>query len=108
MNEQDAGQPDETLTRSAERSRAAWRRVWLRLTSVTPKQLIRFGLVVTLLAAVGWLFSQGWFPLLPLLVGAVIAYALLPLVNRLDRSMPRFLAVVFALLPVIGLGALFF
>jgi predicted PurR-regulated permease PerM len=100
-------QDDQALARSAEQSRAAWRRFGLRLSSVTPKMLARFGLVVGLLALIAWLVSQAWIALLPFLVGGVIAYALLPLVNRLDHYMPRFLAVLLALLPVAALGALF-
>lgn len=110
MDEQSRSQvreEDPALALSAQESRAAWQRLGQRVTSVTPKMLARFGLVAGLLVLVAWLISQAWIAFLPFLVGGVIAYALLPLVNRLDHYMPRFLAVVLALLPVVALGVLF-
>ncbi len=98
---------DRALALSAQKSRAAWQRLGLRIASVTPQMLARLGLVVAVLGLMAWLVSQAWLALLPFLVGGVIAYALLPLVNRLDRYLPRVLAVVLALVPVIALGALF-
>jgi len=44
-----------------------------------------------------------WPALLPFLVGAVLAYAVLPLANRLDKFMPRVLAALLAELAALGL-----
>jgi predicted PurR-regulated permease PerM len=41
---------------------------------------------------VTWLAVETWPALLPFAAGGIIAYALLPLVDMLDRVMPRFLA----------------
>ena len=43
-----------------------------------------------------------WPALMPFLVGAVIAYSVLPLVNRLDTILPRGLAALVSVLAVVG------
>lgn len=50
-----------------------------------------------------WLVWQGRNALLPLFIGAAIVNILLPVVNLLDRVMPRFLAVLLSLDAMFGL-----
>ena len=85
------------------RSRAEWASLRRRLQTVTPATLGRAGLtmaagLVVLAVAVGT-----WPALMPFLVGAVIAYSVLPLVNRLDTILPRGLAALASVLAVVGL-----
>ncbi|MBC8075800.1 MAG: AI-2E family transporter [Chloroflexales bacterium] len=51
-------------------------------------------LVVAALYVVGWLFYTAGSALLPFIVGLILAYLLLPLVNRLTRSVPRWVAIL--------------
>ena len=44
-----------------------------------------------------------WPALAPFIVGAVIAYAVLPIANRLDRFMPRVLAALIAELVAVAI-----
>lgn len=88
-------------------ARAEWMNLLAQIKRITPRMLVRTVLVVGLLALVGWLIGQAWVALLPFVVGGSIAYALLPLVNRLARFMPRIVAVLIALTPVVALGVLF-
>src|SRR5262245_30638982 len=82
---------DEPAARAA-RARAAWRRLGLRIVAVTPSQLAAGLLVVGGLAGLAWLVLSAWSALLPLQLGLVLAYATLPVVNWLERRMPRSLA----------------
>src|SRR3712207_2382362 len=93
-------EPPHQLVVSAQRGRRAWQRLGLRLRSVTPSMLMRFLLVLGALAFIGYIIWMAWDVLLPFQVGAVLAYLLLPLVNRLDRRMPRPLAILL----VFGVG----
>ena len=49
------------------------------------------------------LVVASWPALLPFIVGAVLAYAVLPVANRLDAFMPRVLAALLAELLAVGL-----
>lgn len=69
-----------------------WRRLRDRLRSVTPKAVGRAALALTVVAGAIWLALATWPALLPFAIGAVIAYAALPLVNALDGVLPRSLA----------------
>lgn len=89
------------------RARGEWTRLRQWLQSITPQMLARFLLVVAFLALLGWLVAQAWVALLPFVIGGAIAYALLPLVNRLDKFMPRLFAAFIALVPVAAFIALF-
>jgi predicted PurR-regulated permease PerM len=88
-----------TLSSSAEaqaRGIARWRSLRARLQTVTPQALARGGIALGVIALSAWLAVASWPALAPFLVGAVIAYAVLPVANRLDRFMPRVLAAVLA------------
>lgn len=86
------------LTASADEGRAAWRRLGLRLRAITPAQIVRFSLAALVILAVGWLAQTAWLSLLPFVLGGVLAYIMLPIVNQLDRFLPR----VFASLLTMG------
>ena len=56
--------------------------------------LARWLMVVLALYAIGWLLWNALPSLTPFIIGLVLAYLLLPIVNRLDRFMPRWLAIL--------------
>lgn len=80
------------LSLSADQGQVAWRRLGLRLRAITPAQIVRFSLVAGALGAVGWLAWTSWLSLLPFILGGVLAYIMLPIVNQLDRFLPRWFA----------------
>ncbi|MFM8320237.1 MAG: AI-2E family transporter [Chloroflexota bacterium] len=95
------------LARQYERSRQAWKRLWLALAGVTPRALARGILLLGGLFGLGWLALASWPAMLPFVVGGVIAYIVSPLVNLLDKLMPRMLAALLGVLLVLGgIGAL--
>lgn len=59
-----------------------------------PRIIGRWLLVLVSLYAVGWLFITALPSLTPFIFGLVIAYILLPIVNRLARFMPRWLSIL--------------
>src|SRR3954451_6625507 len=75
---------DIRLRVSADRSRARWERLKLRLLSITPSGLARGLLVLGAAATAVWLLASAWLALVPFQVGLALAYMTLPLVNRLD------------------------
>ena len=85
------------------RSRAEWASLRRRLETVTPATLARAGLTVGAGLVVLAVAAGTWPALMPFLVGAVIAYSVLPLVNRLDTVLPRGLAALVSVLAVVGL-----
>ena len=85
------------------RSRAEWASLRRRLETVTPATLARAGLTVGAGLVVLAVAAGTWPALMPFLVGAVIAYSVLPLVNRLDTILPRGLAALVSVLAVVGL-----
>jgi predicted PurR-regulated permease PerM len=99
-----------SLEHSARRGEAAWRDVGLRIRSITPRQLARAGLVILAIGVIVWVTASAWAQLLPFQLGFVLAYITLPLVNWLDRFMPRWVAaslmVVLELAAVLGFIAL--
>jgi predicted PurR-regulated permease PerM len=91
--------PDEAQLRaSADRARARWHQLKLRLQAVTPSGIARSLLVLGAASTVVWLISSAWVTLLPFQVGLALAYLTLPLVNWLDRMVPRALAVALVIL----------
>jgi predicted PurR-regulated permease PerM len=99
-------------TGSAQRDYAAakWAELRDRLATVTPRAVGRSVLALAVLAGAGWLVTETWPSFLPFVVGGLIAYQLLPVVDGLDRMMPRFLAaivaVVAAVAVVVGIAVL--
>jgi predicted PurR-regulated permease PerM len=88
-------------------ARQAWGRVGTHLRSLTPSQLTRSVMVIGLIGLLGWLAVRTWPALAPFAVGATIAYVLLPVVNWLDRFLPRAVAVLLTLGVVLGFIAYF-
>ena len=58
------------------------------------RKVARLALVAVALYVLGWLFYTAGSALLPFIVGLILAYLLLPLVNRLTRSVPRWAAIL--------------
>ncbi len=84
------------LAPALERSAAEWGLLAARLRTGTPQAVGR-GLLGLVLAALGiWAAIATWPALLPFAAGGIIAYAVFPLVDRLDRFMPRLLAAALA------------
>lgn len=103
ITEQQEAMPEEAALRArVDASRAAWRRLWLRLRAIAPVDLMRYLLVGGALAFLGWLVVFAWPALVPFVVGLGLAYAALPLVNALDRVMPRRLAALLSMLLALG------
>ena len=97
-----AGSPM-TATAAAQRHAAReWAGFRARLATVTPQAIARAALVAAVLAGTGVLARATWPALLPFVIGGLIAYQLLPVVDALDGVMPRPLA---AALSVIGVVA---
>lgn len=88
---------DRRLSTAVERAAHAWQRSLLRVRSISPRSLARFLLIITAIGGLGWLIWKAGPALVPFVAGGIIAYALLPVVDRLDRFMPRIVAAIAAL-----------
>jgi predicted PurR-regulated permease PerM len=86
----------------------SWQKLAAALRGVSPAGYLRAGLLLATLAGLAWVAWQARAALLPFIAGGVIAYILLPLVNNLDRFMPRFLAVLISLALMLGFLAFIF
>lgn len=95
------------LETAADKSRLAWRRLWLGLVSITPKDWARLLILLGFTAVVGRVIWVSTATLTPFIIGGIIAYILLPTVNRLNRFMPRLLAVLLTLTAVVFLLSTF-
>ncbi len=100
-----------TLTASPEAREASlreWAGLKARLQTVSPRSLARGALLATAIAVPAWVAIASWPALLPFVAGLVLAYAVLPVANRLDRYMPRVLAALVAVAAALALiiGAL--
>jgi predicted PurR-regulated permease PerM len=93
---------------AADRALHSWGKLAAALKGVSPAGYLRFGLVLAAFAGIAWIAWLARAALLPFIVGVIVAYILLPLVNSLDRLMPRFLAVTLALLLFLGSLVLLF
>lgn len=93
---------DDALTRS----RAAWRTFGRRIRSITPSELGRTLLILSVIAFLLWLIISSWPALVPFLIGGIFAYIMLPFVNWMDRFMPRVLATAISL--ALALGIVFY
>jgi predicted PurR-regulated permease PerM len=74
-----------------------WAVLRARLRSFTPQTLARAGLATAVVVTVLGATLATWPALLPFAVGGLIAYTLLPVVDALDRFMPRWLAALGAM-----------
>jgi predicted PurR-regulated permease PerM len=87
------------------RARERWHVLADRLRTIRPEALAKGAIGVTIAVAAVWLARASWPALAPFVVGAVLAYAVLPVANRLDRFMPRWLAAILAELMAVALLA---
>jgi predicted PurR-regulated permease PerM len=85
------------------RARERWHVLADRLRTIRPEALAKAGIGIALIAVSTQLVMASWPALLPFVVGAVLAYAVLPIANRLDAFMPRWLAALLAELLALGL-----
>jgi predicted PurR-regulated permease PerM len=88
-----------TLSANPEARRRAgqrWRYLGQRLQSVSPQALTRGALGLGVIAVALWLALASWPALAPFVVGAILAYAVLPIANRLDVFLPRWMAALLA------------
>ncbi|NCC32987.1 MAG: AI-2E family transporter [Chloroflexia bacterium] len=99
--------PAERGAPAVRRARMAWRQLGERIATITPAGLAQLLLTVGALLGLIALIWFAWGSLFPFVVGAAIAYVLLPLVNLLDRVLPRTLAVLLIMGLVAVLGAFF-
>lgn len=78
------------------------------LARFTARDVSRWALVLAALYIIGWMIVQAMSALLPFIFGAILAYLFLPLVNRFNPHMPRWVAILLVYLIVLGLVATFF
>src|SRR4051812_14597133 len=90
------------LDAAEQRAAQKWRRLVKRVRSTAPTDVLRGVLILAAGYAIWWLTWSTWPALLPFVVGGVVGYAVLPIVNALDRFLPRTLA---ALLTMAGVAA---
>jgi predicted PurR-regulated permease PerM len=83
-------------------ARQRWAALRDRLSTVTPESVGRMLLALSVASLALGLAAASWPALAPFVVGVVIAYAVLPIANRLDRFMPRVLAALLAELVALG------
>lgn len=93
---------EQERSQAIERSRAAWRTLGRRLATVTPAALGRALLTIGVIGVLAGVVLGTWPAVVPFLVGGVIAYGVLPIVNGLDRIMPRWLAALVSVLGVLA------
>ncbi len=77
-------------------------------TEIPWRLMLRWGLVATALYLIGTLFVQAGSALTPFIFGVVIAYLVLPIVNRLSTIVPRWGAILLVYLVGIALLVLSF
>lgn len=77
-------------------------------TWITLRRLARWLLVIVALSAIVWLVAAASSALTPFLIGVILAYLFLPFVNRLERRVPRWAAILIVYIAVIGLVITFF
>lgn len=94
------------LVASQSRAQLAWQRLWMRVQSITPSSLVRFLLVLLALAGLLWLIVSAFQSLAMFVIGIMIAYITLPVVDWLDRFLPRWLAVLLVILGEIAIVGL--
>ncbi len=96
-----------TINTDVSPSKQAWNNLSRQLSNITPSTIARLGLLAGALYAVGWLVQKSWVALLPFVVGSVFAYIMLPVVNKLDRVLPRWLASVLVMGSIFAFSLLF-
>ena len=104
-----AGQPLPALLTQAGQAPAPpaqpWRSLWRQIAGITPKMLGRLALALIAVSVAIWIAVASWPALLPFIFGGLIAYTVLPLVDALDRILPRFVASLVAVLLALAILA---
>jgi predicted PurR-regulated permease PerM len=95
------------LALAGRHAEAAWRQVGMRLRAVTPSGLAHLVLVIAAIVAILWVMAASWPAVLPFVIGAVIAYAVVPVVGALERFMPRVVAAFLTMAGVVLFVVLF-
>jgi predicted PurR-regulated permease PerM len=86
---------DAELTEQAKHSGAQWRRLLLALRGVTPSRLVQLLLLVGAFYAISLILRASFSALIPFFFGALLAYILLPLVDRVNQvGTPRWAAIL--------------
>ncbi|MBX0327388.1 AI-2E family transporter [Oscillochloris sp. ZM17-4] len=75
---------------------------------LTPRRVARWLLVLSAIYGVCWLLWSASSALTPFIIGIVLAYLLLPLVNRLNARQPRWAAILFVYLGSFAVLLIFF
>jgi predicted PurR-regulated permease PerM len=93
-----------TDPRAARKAYSARRWAELRdnVATTTPQAIGRAALATGVVVGSLWLAVSTWPTLLPFLIGGLIAYMLLPVVDALDQVMPRGLAAALSVLAVLA------
>jgi predicted PurR-regulated permease PerM len=96
--------PMTTADRTARKAYAAGQWVDLRdrLQTVTPQAIGRAIVAVAAVAGAVALTVASWPAAAPFIVGGIVTYELLPVVDALDRVMPRMLAAILSVLAVVA------
>ena len=95
-----------TLSNSPEaRARAGvrWATLGNRLRTISPEALTKGAIAALVVGTAATLSVATWPSLAPFFVGTVIAYAVLPIANRLDTFMPRVIAALLAELVAVAI-----
>ncbi len=85
----DDSPPPAPVSLSASPARAA-----AILPHLSLRRIMRWALVGLAIYVIGWLLWNARSALQPFIIGIVLAYLLLPLVNRLDQRIPRWAAIL--------------
>jgi predicted PurR-regulated permease PerM len=86
---------DIELAERARHSGVRWRRLMLAVAAVTPSRLIQFLLVIGALYVISLILRASFSALIPFFFGALLAYLLLPLVDRVEKvGTPRWAAIL--------------
>ena len=96
-----ASTPDPDAARKAYAARR-WADLRDGVASTTPQAIGRGLLTLAVVGGSVWLAVATWPTLLPFLVGGLIAYMLLPVVDSLDQVMPRGLAAAVSVIAVLA------
>jgi predicted PurR-regulated permease PerM len=81
---------------------AQWADLRDRLQTVTPQAIGRGLVAAVALAGALWLSIASWPALLPFVIGGLVTYQLVPVVDALDRVMPRMLAAILSVIAVVA------
>lgn len=66
------------------------------------RTLVRWALVTATLAGIAWILWQTRAALTPFIIGLILAYLMVPLVDRFERRMPRWAAILVVYLLTFG------